>query len=86
MRKNDKNNVINFLYLAIIGFIVFAVGQGIIQALALDVFTISLTIWAWNEVHRNDIGQFRRVVGWAALASLFVLLFIVMNGMLSGRS
>lgn len=85
MKKNLKNTS-NYLYVAIIAFIAFAVGQGIFQALGLDVFTISLTIWAWTEVHRDDIGRFRRTIGWAALASLFVLLFVVMNGMLSGRA
>jgi len=84
--KKKPQNTINYLYVAIIAFILFAVGQGIFQAFGLDVFAISLTIWAWAEVHRDDISTFRRTLGWVALASLFVLLFIVMNGMLSGKA
>lgn len=67
------------LIIAIVAFIIYAIGQGPFQAFGLDIFSISLSIWSWGEI-RSDHGRFRRTIGWAALIAMAILLFFVLNG------
>ena len=66
------------LIIALVAFGFYAIGQGVFQTAGLVVFTLSLTIWAWEEVRRGD-GWFRRSIGIGALAALSVLLFIIIG-------
>lgn len=66
------------LIIAISAFLVFAVAPTPVQNGALVIFSITLTIWAWEEIRDGD-GRFRKSLGYAALGSLAVLLFIILN-------
>lgn len=66
------------LVVAIAAFLVFAVAPAPIQNGALVVFAMALTIWGWEEITSGE-NAFRKSLGYAAIAALAVLLFIIIN-------
>ena len=72
-QKSNKTIII-----ALVAFGFYAIGQGSFQDAGLVVFTLSLTIWAWEEIRRGD-GWFHRSMGVGALAALGIVLFIIIS-------